>query len=661
MAGIQSRFTRDEVRIGGIFSLTGYLSWSGRYKKKAAELKIDMINDSGGIDGRRVRLIPYDDQSSEEQATKIAECLVFKHRVAAMVGTGSLHISRAVGRVANRYRTPAFVNSGYAIDPGRDLFVFNTAHRTEFAIACSFQYFSEKGLKRLALLMPNGPLGELGSRLARRLGESMSITIVDEERFDLAMPDVSGQLARLKRTRPDALFSFTTGQPAASIAQSMAAAGMQVPLLVSHGNANPRFLKMTSHAPVDIIVPSGKTMVANDLQKNDPCREVVMDFNAHHLARYGEPANYYSAELADALGLVAEGLRQAGNADSEGLREAVENIRGFEGMQGIYDLSPIDHYGTRIEQMVLLTVRNGAWSVEKTFSTISLFQDFHGDRKGSLIRKLTGLLPGVGTKEPIVSDEVPEFRDFLAARTGLNCTNLGPHLYYAAKLFYQQKLELTKSIRERDAEKAGKALFRLLTIVLLQHFDRIDALRLAVLELALALFDSAVDEGADIEDLIRLRHRFSTEWEELKEPEVLCLWITRALNGIIECLSASSQRKGADVRERVTRFIEAHLLEDLSVNRVARELGLGRSTLMHKLRNEYNLSLGECVEKARMDAAKHLLRNSPIPVSTVAQEVGYRDQSHFSRVFKKCVGQTPKDYRKRTSKPGTVRIASQEP
>jgi len=149
MARAQAREAQNEVRIGGIFSLTGYLCWSGRYKRKAAELKIDMINDTGGINGRRVRLIAYDDQSSEEQATKIAETLVFRHRVAAIVGTGSLHISRAVGRVANRYRTPAFINSGYAIDPGTDLFVFNTAHRTEFAIACSFQYFNEKGLSRL--------------------------------------------------------------------------------------------------------------------------------------------------------------------------------------------------------------------------------------------------------------------------------------------------------------------------------------------------------------------------------------------------------------------------------------------------------------------------------------------------------------------------------
>ena len=94
-----------------------------------------------------------------------------------------------------------FVNSGYAIDPLKDLFVFNTAHKTEFAVACSFQYFVERGINRLALLMPFGPLGDLGSSLAKRLSDRMGIRIVGEERFDVASPDVTAQLRRLERSQ----------------------------------------------------------------------------------------------------------------------------------------------------------------------------------------------------------------------------------------------------------------------------------------------------------------------------------------------------------------------------------------------------------------------------------------------------------------------------
>lgn len=634
----------DELRIGGIFPLTGYLSWSGKYKRKAAELKVEMINQAGGVAGRAVTLIAYDDQSSAEQASRIAEILVFKHRVAAMVGTGSLPVSRAVALVANRYRTPAFVNSGYAIDPTKDLFVFNTAHKTEFAVACSFQYFLERGINRLALLMPHGPLGELGSWLARRLGSRMGIRIVGEERFDVASSDVASRLKRLHSLKPLALFSFVTGEPAAHVAATMAALNLDIPLLVSHGNANPRFLKLISRTPINLIVPSGKTMVLDTIREDDPCRSVVMDFNARHLQRYGEPANYYSAELADAIDLVVEGVRHTGGAEPERLRDAVENISNFGGMQGVYDFSPIDHYGTRIEQIILLTVQDGAWHFAQAFSSIALFEDIHDNRKSRLIRRLGDLLSGPGSGM-VPTGESPARAGMAAVRTGLSCTELTPDLYFAAKLYCQQKLEMMRSIRERDIGKAKEALFRLLTVTLLQHFESLETLKLSLLELFLGLFDVAMEEGVDIEELVRVRHRFSREWENVKDQETLCLWLVKVFDTVAGNL-AGHDDGGTDLLKRVMAFIEAHAAEDLRVGRVARDVCLSPSRLMHWMRSEYNLSLAACITKVRIEKAKYLLRSTSASISSIAQDVGYADQGYFTRVFKKCLGETPKDYRR---------------
>jgi len=636
------RSGEDELRIGGIFPLTGYLSWSGKYKRKAAELKVEMINRAGGIDGRPVTLIAYDDQSSAEQASRIAEMLVFKHHVAAMVGTGSLPVSRAVALVANRYRTPAFVNSGYAIDPTKDLFVFNTAHKTEFAVACSFQFFLERGINRLALLMPHGALGELGSWLARRLGSRMGMRIVGEERFDVASPDVASRLKRLHSLKPLALFSFVTGEPAAAVAATMAALNLDMPLLVSHGNANPRSLNLIFRPPINLIVPSGKTMVLDTIREDDPCRSVVMDFNARHLQRYGEPANYYSAELADAIDLVMEGVRQTGCANPERLRDAVEHISNFGGMQGVYNFSPIDHYGTHIEQIILLTVKDGAWRFARAFSSIALFEDVHGNRKALLIRRLGDLLSGPGM---VPADGSPALADIAAVRTGLSCTELTPDLYFAAKLYCQQKLEMMRSIRERDIGKAKEALFRLLTVTLLQHFDSLETLKLSLLELFLGLFDVAMEEGAEIEELVRARHRFSREWDDVKDQETLCLWLVRVFDAVGQNL-VSRAHGGTDLLKRIMAFIEAHAAEDLHVERVARDVCLSPSRLMHWMRSEYNLSLSACITKVRIEKAKYLLRSTSTSISRIAQDVGYADQGYFTRVFKKCLGETPKDYRR---------------
>ena len=149
-------------------------------------------------------------------------------------------------------------------------------------------------------------------------------------------------------------------------------------------------------------------------------------------------------------------------------------------MQGVYDLSPIDHYGTHIEQIILLTVKDGAWRFAQAFSSIALFEDVHGNRKSRLIRKLGDLLsgPGSGTAP---TGESPARTGMAAVRTGLSRIGSTPDLYFAAKLYCQQKLEMMRSIRERDIGKAKEALFRLLTVTLLQHFESLETLKLSLL------------------------------------------------------------------------------------------------------------------------------------------------------------------------------------
>jgi len=635
------RSHQRELRIGGIFPVTGYLSWSGVYKKKAAELKVEMINRCGGINGLPLRLIAYDDRSCAAHASLIAEKLIFKHRVVAMAGTGSLPISKAVAAVANRYRTPLFVNSGYAIDPLKDSFVFNTAHKTEFAVACAFQYFIEHGMNRLALLMPFGPLGDLGSSIARNLSRTMGIRIVGEERFELSSTDVTSQLKRLRDLRPLAFFSFVTGQPTVIVSSAMARLELRLPLLVSHGNANPRLLKMICRAPIRLILPTGKTMAMDRMEETALFKNGAREFSLLHMERFGEPVNYSSAESADAIDLIAEGLRRTGEADGEELRDAVESIRNFNGMQGIYNLSPVDHYGTAMEQMVLLTAGDGAWRLEMAFPRSDHFEDVHVGRKANLVRVLADLLTSPSMGGPWNGRKSPF--GFIASGSENHSQDPGRGTHLLSRLSCQRKRELSRSIREGDFRRAGELVFKMLSVVLVQDFERRDKIKLAVLELFLLLFHSAIEEG-NIEDLAGLDQRFTAEWETLEDPESLCLWVVRVFDRL-RGIAHSDRGSRSDLLKRVLDFIEVHFSEDLPVKRIAQEVCLSPSRLIHRMRREYNTTLGSCIVRVRMEKAKALLRDTDISIGAIAQDVGYRDQSHFTRIFRKHVGFTPKAYR----------------
>jgi branched-chain amino acid transport system substrate-binding protein len=355
--------SKAPYKIGGIFPLTGYLSWLGEYKKKGAELKVELINKAGGVNGRPLELIVYDDQSSPETASRVAQRLVSKDEVIAMIGTASVPISGAVASIANRYKIPTIIGSGYEVDPKKDAYVFNSAHKTDFAVERPFQYFKDKGITKVALLMPIGPLGELGGGLARKYAPKYGITIVGEERFDVKSPDVTAQLAKLRTLGPQAVFSFCTGEPAALVARNMAQLGMNIPVLVSHGNANPGFLKLVSNVNIPIIVPAGRAAAPESIPDSDPCKKVILDFNKPHQQKFGEPANYYSAEMVDAIDIIAAALKVVPSADGEKLRDAIEKIKGLVGMNGIYTFSATDHHGTVLQDMMVLTIKDGKWQV----------------------------------------------------------------------------------------------------------------------------------------------------------------------------------------------------------------------------------------------------------------------------------------------------------
>ena len=104
-------------------------------------------------------------------------------------------------------------------------------------------------------------------------------------------------------------------------------------------------------------------MAIETLAANDPVKQVVVEFSRAYQAKYGEPANYYSGQQADAVSLIAEGLKVTKSDDPVKLRDAIEGTKNFAGNNGVYNMTPTDHQGTRMEDMILLTVKDGKWAV----------------------------------------------------------------------------------------------------------------------------------------------------------------------------------------------------------------------------------------------------------------------------------------------------------
>ncbi len=127
-----------------------------------------------------------------------------------------------------------------------------------------------------------------------------------------------------------------------------------------------------------------------------------------------------------------------------------------------------------------------------------------------------------------------------------------------------------------------------------------------------------------------------------------------ALEGVLlELFAAMSRHAIGRAETRCPRWLRqakdllhAHSMESLSVEAIATAVGVHPSHLMRTFRQQFGCTIGDYVRRLRVEHACHLLATSEAPPSQIAFEVGFADQSHFNRTFKRCMGMTPTEYQK---------------
>jgi len=98
---------------------------------------------------------------------------------------------------------------------------------------------------------------------------------------------------------------------------------------------------------------------------------------------------------------------------------------------------------------------------------------------------------------------------------------------------------------------------------------------------------------------------------------------------------------------RAKTFIRDRHTEEISLHQVAKEVHVSSFYLCKLFRKATGMTFTEFVSRTRMEKAKNLLLNPNLRVSEIVYEVGFQSLTHFNRVFKKTMGETPTNYRSR--------------
>jgi two-component system response regulator YesN len=223
--------------------------------------------------------------------------------------------------------------------------------------------------------------------------------------------------------------------------------------------------------------------------------------------------------------------------------------------------------------------------------------------------------------------------------------------YALTKLSYEEEREIVARIRLGDREGAKEILYRLLAITLSQYLENFDLLKISLLELPIVLSRAAVEAGAKVEEILGIRYRFITELAGIRDQETLCLWVVRMVEKLVDSLSQNGPVQNQGRLRKALDFVEANYAERLTVERIAREVFLSPSRLSHLIKKEMGVTLGDYICRVKVERAKGLLRNPEKPISEIALDVGFSDQSYFTKVFRKVEKCTPRAFREKILQP----------
>lgn len=353
----------EPIRIGSFLSVTGGASFLGDPEKKTLELYVEKINAAGGVLGRPLRLVVYDDGTDAEKAASLAKRLIEQDGVDLVIGGSGTPTSLAAAALMEKAEMPYIsLGGGVAITEPVRPWVFKVPHTDRMAAEKIIADIKSRGIRNIALLSENIGFGKSGRDQTLVVAAQAGIAILADEVYGPKDPDVTAQLTRIRNTPGvEALFIFGTGQGPALASRNIRQIGLNLPVYQSHGVASKEFLRLVGDAAEGMRLPAASLTVADQLDPGDPQRPVVLAFKAAYEEAFKTEATTFAGHAWDALHLAVAALNRAGSADKAKFRDALEATSGFVGTGGIFTFTPFDHLGLTLDAFHMVEIRNGGW------------------------------------------------------------------------------------------------------------------------------------------------------------------------------------------------------------------------------------------------------------------------------------------------------------
>ena len=350
------------IVVGVDLELSGSGSEAGRAYEQALTLRVEQLNEQGGL-GRPVELRIRDNRSDPGESERNIVDLAADRSVAGIITGGCNECAIKAAAAAGEQRIPllALAGSDAITSPLADRpFAFKIATSPRENAGALLGALAMKRVRSFSMIRIDDTYGAEGQRALReaagraRMGMGQVVKLAPDEK------DLSGPVGRVLQGNPGALVVIASAQQAAAIVTEARGAGYRGEIVLDPVAGGSLFQPAGTDGTT---IAFSQTMVIDDIVATTPAKAMRLQWFRDYSTRFGDYSGLASYG-ADALTLLTEAVVRSEVDDTapdrEEVRRALETSQA-DGFSGSLRLTPENHSALMPQSLTLLSVRGGRW------------------------------------------------------------------------------------------------------------------------------------------------------------------------------------------------------------------------------------------------------------------------------------------------------------
>jgi len=315
---------------------------------QGAELAVDEINASGGINGKKIKLITEDDQGSNQAGVSAFQKLAANQNIVAIIGSVRSTIVQATEPYIAQAKIPTMIG-------GTNPELTNTGNQWVFRFRPNDSYASQVmaswttnqlKAKKVAILYDTDSFGSAGNKLLQAAFQKDGATVVSDQGYTTATKDYTSFLENIKSSGATVLDTYmTNAEDEAQMLRQFRQLGLTQQIVGSPSIATAVCIQLAGTAVNNTYGVSDFVTDSSDAAKQ---------FTKLYETKYNQEPDLFAGWVYDAIHVLAQVIAKDGT-DPDAIRKGISAVQNYNGVEGLYNF---DSNGDGLHGYTVVEIKN---------------------------------------------------------------------------------------------------------------------------------------------------------------------------------------------------------------------------------------------------------------------------------------------------------------